>query len=122
MMKAITTLYLPAGADELELLEALEWRAFAPRIDGQRLFRPLRSQRYAEQLAAAWNVAHSGEGYVLAFDVEETTLARYPEQVVGEAGQRELWVPTEDLSRFCRGIVGRIRVVATLRADNGKHA
>jgi hypothetical protein len=116
MMKATTTLFQPVGPDELKLIEALGWRAFPPQRDGRPVFTPALTQRYAEEVAAAWNLANSGAGYVVAAEIDRDVVEHYPEQVVGEAWQRELWVPTEDLGQLNRGLVGRMHVVAAFVA------
>ena len=111
-----TTLYRPVGPKELELIAALEYRAFPPRLPEQPIFYPVMNQEYAEQIARDWNVKESGAGYVTRFRVASEYLARFPVQVVGAARHAELWVPAEDLAEFNRHIVGNIEVIARFGA------
>jgi hypothetical protein len=110
-MKA-TTLYRPVGPKELELIAASGYREFPPRLPDQPIFYPVLIEEYARQIARDWNVKASGAGYVTRFAVVSEFLARYPEQLVGGAIHRELWIPAEELPELNQNIVGLIEVIA----------
>jgi hypothetical protein len=105
-----TTLYRPAGPQELALIESTGWKAFPPRLPDQPIFYPVMNEDYAIQIARDWNVAASGSGYVTRFTVDSTYLSRYDEKCVGGRLHRELWVPAEELEEFNKHIVGLIVV------------
>jgi hypothetical protein len=107
-----TTLYRPIGPEELALIAQSGYRAFPPRLPEQPIFYPVLNEEYAVQIARDWNVKASGSGYVTRFAVESEFLARYPEQVVGSAIHRELWIPAEDLAEMNRRMAGPIEVIA----------
>jgi hypothetical protein len=75
------------------------------------------NEEYARKIARDWNVKESSEGYVIRFQVASAFLERYPEQVVGAAIHRELWIPAEDLPELNRNIIGLIEVIAEFQAD-----
>jgi hypothetical protein len=107
-----TTLYRPVGPEELELIAKSGFREFPPRLPDQPIFYPVLNAEYATQIARDWNVKASGAGYVTRFQVNSDFIARYPEQVVGGAVHRELWIPAEDLAEMNRRIVGLIEVIS----------
>ncbi|WP_328675628.1 hypothetical protein [Streptomyces sp. NBC_00343] len=106
-----TTLWRPTGPKELDLVRALDWRAWPPRLPEQPIFYPVLSEDYAIRIARDRNVKHDGAGFVTRFDVESEFLARYPVQQAGGRTILELWVPAEELDTFNAHIVGEIRVV-----------
>jgi len=110
--KSASTLYRPVGPQELALIAASGYREFPPRLPDQPIFYPVLSEEYARQIARDWNVKASGAGYVTRFQVATPFLSRYPEQVVGSAIHRELWIPAEDLPAFNGNIIGLIEVIA----------
>lgn len=110
MNPVTTTLYRPVGPRELELIAALEWRAFPPRLEWQPIFYPVMNEEYAIQIARDWNVPESGSGFVTKFEVETAYLRRFEVQNVGGFDHNELWVPAEELEEFNRHIVGLIEV------------
>jgi nicotinamidase/pyrazinamidase len=107
-----TTLFRPVGPKELDLIARSDFREFPPRLPDQPIFYPVLNEEYARQIARDWNVKASGAGYVTRFQVTSAFLNRYPEQIVGGAIHRELWIPAEDLAELNRHIVGLIEVVA----------
>jgi len=111
-----TTLFRPVGPRELELIVESGYREFPPRLPEQPIFYPVLNEEYARQIARDWNVKASGSGYVTRFEVASEFLARYPEQTVGAAIHRELWIPAEDLPELNRNIVGLIEVTAEFRS------
>lgn len=113
-----TTLYRPVGPKELALIAASSYREFPPRLPDQPIFYQVLNQEYAEQIARDWNVKASGSGYVTRFQVARTFLVRFPEQIVGGAIHRELWIPAEDLAEMNRNIVGLIEVIAEFHRDS----
>ena len=115
------TLYRPVGLKEWELIEAAERKACPPRLDWQPIFYPVLNQAYAEQIARDWNTkdkASSYIGLVTAFDVDESYLAQFEEQVVGGSQHRELWIPAEELENFNAHIIGQIRLLAVFYGEN----
>ena len=78
-----TTLWRPTGPKELDLVRALDWRAWPPRLPEQPIFYPVLNEDYAIRIARDWNVKHDGAGFVTRFDVESEFLARYPVQRAG---------------------------------------
>jgi hypothetical protein len=115
-----TTLFRPVGPKELALIADSDFREFPPRLSDQPIFYPVLNEEYARQIARDWNVKASGAGYVTRFEVVSSFLERYPEQVVGGAEHRELWVPAEELAELNRQIVGKIEVVAEYHSDPAK--
>ena len=113
--RATTTLWRPTGPEELELVRALEWRAWPPRLPEQPIFYPVLNEDYAIRIARDWNVRHSGVGYVTRFEVDTAFLARYPVQQAGGRTILELWVPAGELDEFNAHIVGTIDVVHEFR-------
>lgn len=112
-----TTLFRPVGPRELELIVESGYRAFPPRLPEQPIFYPVLNEEYERQIARDWNVKASGSGYVTRFHVASEFLERYPEQTVGAAIHRELWIPAEDLPELNRNIVGLFEVIAEFRAE-----
>ena len=110
-----TTLWRPVGPDELELLRAAEMRAWPPRLPDQPIFYPVLNEAYARQIAADWNVAASGCGYVTRFHLPTAFARRYPTCQAGGRDKLELWIPAADLDELNRHLVGPIEVVDTLR-------
>ena len=112
-MKTIT-LYRPVGEKELELIKDSGYTKFPPRLEWQPIFYPVMNQQYAEQIAREWNTKDEFSGFaghVLAFDMDEIYLRKYPVQNVGGAIHNELWVPAEELEEFNAHIVGAIRLI-----------
>ena len=105
-------LFRPVGPKELALIAESGYREFPPRLPDQPIFYPVLNEEYACQIARDWNVKASGAGYVTRFQVVSEFLTRYPEQTVGAAIHRELWIPAEDLPEMNRHIVGLIEVIA----------
>ena len=112
-----TTLFRPVGPDELALIAGSGYREFPPRLPDQPIFYPVLNEEYARQIARDWNVKASGSGYVTRFTVASAFLEKYPEQVVGSAIHRELWIPAEDLAELNRNIVGLIEVIANFHPE-----
>jgi hypothetical protein len=108
-------LYRPIGRNELDLVEALGWRRWPPRLPDQPIFYPVTTFAYAEKIARDWNSvlpAPNNVGFVTQFEINIATASRYPVQLAGGKEHEELWVPAEELDTFNDGIVGLITVVA----------
>jgi hypothetical protein len=109
------TLLRPVGLKELELVAAAGWRAFPPRLFGQPIFYPVLTVEYARAIVTEWNSREAAAGhcgFVTAFDIGDTFVARYPvQQLGGGPVYRELWVPAEELAEFNDHLLGPIRVV-----------
>lgn len=117
------TLYRPVGQKELELIKESGYKKFPPRLDWQPIFYPVMNEVYAAQIARDWNTndEFSGyAGYVLAFDLPETILDRYPVQNVGGDIHNELWIPAAELDGFNALIVGEIRTVQSFYGEKYK--
>ncbi len=114
---SVVTLFRPTGDNELKLIADANWRAFPPRLPEQPIFYPVMNFDYAEQIAQNWNSQPrwGGVGHVLAFDLPEEVITRWPVQVAGGRTHEELWVPAEELEDFNAMIVGPIRRIATYR-------
>lgn len=122
-MKVIT-LYRPVGQRELELVKESGFRKFPPRLAWQPIFYPVMNQEYAEQIARQWNTNDEFSGYaghVLAFDLQEDYLSKYPIQNVGGEIHNELWVPAEELDEFNGNIITSIRVVCSFYGPKHKN-
>lgn len=112
------TLYRPVGANELELIEVTQMRAFPPRLPEQPIFYPVTNEAYAAQIARDWNTKHgSKKGYVTRFDVDAEYLSQFEKQIVGGAQHEEYWIPAEELATFNSKIVGEIEVIAEFIGD-----
>ena len=107
-------LFRPTGLRELELVAALDWIAWPPRLPDQPIFYPVLTQEYARTIARDWNSSDpfSGfVGFVTRFELEPEFARRYPIQLAGARSHEELWVPSEELPEFNRHIVGPIVVI-----------
>ncbi|EST20320.1 hypothetical protein [Streptomyces roseochromogenus] len=110
-----TTLWRPTGPEELELVRALGWRAWPPRLPEQPIFYPVLNEDYAIRIARDWNVRYDGAGFVTRFEVDTEFLDRCPVRQAGGETILELWVPAEELEEFNAHIAGRIEVVREFR-------
>ena len=112
-------LFRPVGQKELDLISASAWTAFPPRLPEQPIFYPVMNFDYAEQIARDWNSKQSAPdnvGYVTAFDVDDTYVAKFEVKTVGAGAlHKELWVPAEKLDAFNQHIVGEIMLMASYR-------
>src|SRR5207237_812164 len=88
------------------------WRAWPPRLPEQPIFYPVTNEKYATEIAAKWNVAESGSGYVTRFRVLTAFMSRYEIHCVGAAHHTEWWIPAEDLEELNANIVATIEVIA----------
>ena len=113
-MKTIT-LFRPTGPRELELVKKSGYRRWPPRLPEQPIFYPVCNERYAIEIASAWNVKDNGVGYVTRFEVRVDFMNRYKIQKVGGAHHTEWWVPAEDLEALNDNIVGLIEGIGEYR-------
>ena len=111
----LTVLYRPVGRREYELIEAMAFRAFPPRLPEQPIFYPVTNEAYATQIARDWNTKDGGTGYVLRFRVRSEFLRKYPVQTVGSSIHQEYWIPAADLEEFNSHIEGAIEPIASFR-------
>lgn len=119
----LVTLYRPVGQKEFDLIKEAGFKKFPPRLEWQPIFYPVMNQEYAEQIANRWNTEDefSGyAGYMLAFDLPEKYVQRYPVQNVGGEIHNELWVPAEALEDFNDNIIGEIRLVNSFFGEKYK--
>ena len=118
-MGSTTILYRPVGRRELELIAALKFAAFPPRLPHQPIFYPVLHEDYAIEIARDWNTrdAASGfAGFVTRFHVDSGWLARYTVHRVGGRLHDEYWIPADELDRFNAHLVGPIEVIAEFGA------
>ena len=90
--KETLTLYRPVNKAELDLVEALDWKGFPPRLPEQPIFYPVMNERYANEIAKKWNVPAYGAGYVLKWEVDKEYAAKFKVENVGGHHHNELWV------------------------------
>jgi hypothetical protein len=106
------TLFRPVGKAELDLIAALDFRAFPPRLPEQPIFYPVLNESYAIRIARDWNACEpSGEGFVTRFDIDGVLLERYEVQQVGGRDHLEYWIPAGDIDEFNAHIVGTVTVI-----------
>lgn len=108
-----TTLWRPAGPEELRLVEAADWRRWPARLADQPIFYPVLNEEYATQIAREWNVPASGVGHVTRFRVETAFARRYVSRRAGGGTVLELWIPAEDVDALNEHLVGVIEVIGT---------
>jgi hypothetical protein len=109
-----TTLGRPVGPAELELLRAADMRAWPPRLPDQPISYPVLNEAYARQIAAEWNVAASGAGYITSFHLPTSFARRYPTCQAGGRDKLELWIPASELDELNQHLIGPIEVVDAL--------
>jgi hypothetical protein len=56
-------LYRPVGQRQYELVEAMGFRRFLPRLPEQPFFYPVANEEYATQIAREWNGRDEGSGW-----------------------------------------------------------
>jgi len=121
MTEDTTLLFRPVGQKEFELIEALDFTAFPPRLEIQPIFYPVLNQEYATQIARDWNTKDAASGYVgyvTRFRVRSNYLNHYEIQTVGAAAvHQEYWIPAEKLTEFNKNIVGKIEVIDRFDGD-----
>ncbi len=110
-MPPTQTLFRPVNKAELDLIAALNWKAFPPRLPEQPFFYPVMNEAYARQISIEWNVPAYGAGYVVKFNVDADYLKKYTVQNVGGKIHNELWVPSENMEEFNQHIIGKIEVI-----------
>lgn len=111
------TLWRPVGAEELVLIDLLQWCAFPPRLPEQPIFYPVCSVAYASEIAQRWNAKDGKLGFVTEFEVDTRLLEQYEIHEVGGAARQEYWINAADLEAFNAAIVGQIRVVRAFGPD-----
>ena len=113
------TLYRPVGQQELDLIQAADWKQFPPRLYWQPIFYPVLTEEYAILIARDWNTKdpNSGHvGFVLRFEVDQDYLSQYEPQLAGGKALQEYWIPAEDLDTFNSHIRGTIDVIHEFRS------
>lgn len=108
-----TTLYRPVGEKEMVLILESNFKKFPPRLEWQPIFYPVLDESYASEIAEKWNTrdeAGNYLGFVTQFKILEEVANQYPAQNVGARNHNELWVPSEELDKFNRAIIGSIEV------------
>lgn len=106
-----TPLFRPVNQAELDLVKALNWKAFPPRLPDQPIFYPVMNEEYATEITRKWNVPYYGSGFVLKWEMDAEYLNQFEIQNVGGPHHNELWVPAEDMDEFNRHIVGMIELI-----------
>ncbi len=117
-MSKTVILFRPVGKNELALIEESDFTAFPPRLPEQPIFYPVLNEEYATQIASDWNAKYNEDkvGYVTKFEVCKEFLDKYEVKTVGGKIHEEYWIPAEDLEKFNRNIVGKIKVIAEFRS------
>jgi hypothetical protein len=103
----LTVLYRPVGQRQYELVEAMGFRRFLPRLPEQPFFYPVANEEYATQIAREWNgwdEASGWTGHVLQFRVRSEFLRDYPVRTVGSALHQEYWIPADQMDLFNRSM------------------
>ncbi len=119
-MAETLTLYRPVGIKELELIKAMNYTGFPPRLPHQPIFYPVLNFEYAEQIARDWNTKDEASGYagfITKFDVDRSYVAQFEIKTVGAGTHQELWVPAEDLENFNQHIIGKVQVIASFYGE-----
>jgi hypothetical protein len=112
-------LYRPMDMEELRLVYDTGMSAFPPRKPEQPIFYPVLSLQYANEIASKWNVqSGSASGYVARFTLDDAYAAHFEPQRVGGSHHIELWVPSEELSRFNKYIVPTITIISAYFGEN----
>jgi hypothetical protein len=116
----LTVLYRPVGQRQYELVEAMGFRRFPPRLPEQPFFYPVANEEYATQIAREWNArgeASGWIGHVFRFRVRSEFLRDYPVRTVGSALHQEYWIPADQMDLFNDQIDGLIEPIACFRGD-----
>lgn len=111
---SFVTLYRPVGQQELDLIQASDFRRFPPRLPSQPIFYPVLTEDYAIRIARDWNTkdpASGGKGYVTRFQVRAEFLEGRCVHVVGDKACAEYWIPAEELDAFNASLVGCIDIL-----------
>jgi hypothetical protein len=99
--------------EELRLVYEGGMKGFPPRKPEQPIFYPVLNLEYANEIAKRWNVeSSSASGYVARFNLDDAYASQFSPQKVGASHHIELWVPSEELSRFNEHILPPILVVS----------
>ena len=115
-MNETTTLYRPAGPEELALVRDSGYTKWPPRLPEQPIFYPVTNEQYAIEIARDWNVPASGYGCVTRFLVHKQFMDRYKIHQVGGSHHTEWWVPAEELESLNENIIGLIEVIREFKA------
>lgn len=108
-------LFRPVNQAELDLIIQSNWTKFPPRLPGQPIFYPVLNEAYAEQITREWNVPTYGIGHVLKFEVHDHFLEKYKVEKVGLDHHLEFWIPSEDLEKMNKNIIGKIELINTFK-------
>lgn len=96
-------------------------KGFPPRKPEQPIFYPVLNLEYADEIAKKWNAeSQSASGYVAKFNLDDAYAGRFEPQKVGASHHLELWVPSEELSRFNEYILPPILIVSAHFGENFK--
>ena len=113
-------LYRPVGEKEKELIEESGFTSFPPRFQWQPIFYPVLNQRYAEEIAGKWNTKdeNSGyKGYITQFEIDDEYISNYDAQTVGASYHQEFWIPSEELEKFNKNIIGKIKIIKVIDGE-----
>lgn len=105
--------------EELRLVYEGGMKGFPPRKPEQPIFYPVLNLDYANEIAKKWNAKReSASGYVARFNLDDAYAGRFEPQKVGASHHIELWVPSDELSRFNEHILLPILIVSAHFGDN----
>lgn len=111
------TLYRAVGPGQMQAILDRDCARFPARLPHQKFFFPLLTESFAAFIATAWNVPHSGAGYVVRFKVDAGFLEGRKAFRVGGPEHREYRIHREEFPLFNTAIIGVIEVVGVFGED-----
>ncbi|MEO9532442.1 MAG: ADP-ribosylation/crystallin J1 [Crocinitomicaceae bacterium] len=127
IMTKTVELYRPVGEKEMILIIESDFSKFPSRLEWQPIFYPVLNEQYACDIASQWNTNDEFGNYlgiVTKFEISEEEFLKYKIENVGAKHSNELWVPSEDLDRFNKSIIGKIEVIKIFvgsKFENANH-
>ncbi|WP_116368731.1 hypothetical protein [Parahaliea mediterranea] len=100
---------------QLAALKGAAWRRIVPGQGGEYFCQLKLQQRYAEMIARQWAVPACGAGYVVRMILPQRVLAQYDLSSVAYEEHLEYQVPSCELGRLSRHLVGAIELVSVFR-------
>ena len=114
------TLYRPVGGLEYHLIRQSGNKLFPPRLEHQPIFYPVASEEYAIKIAKEWNTkdkSNGSIGFVMRFKIRAAYISMFDLHAVGGEEHKEYWIPSSDMERFNRNIVGEIETIHVFRGE-----
>jgi hypothetical protein len=107
----LTEVWLAAGPQIGELVQAQECHTLPPPPEDQLLISPKLEQGYADHAARHYYSPRYGAGYVLRLRVRQSFLDRYFVHRVRPKTPGEYWIPVGDLPELNAHLEGPIEIV-----------